>query len=192
MNTPTNLSIHPLLAERRSPYVFDPQRSVAQSDMQALLEAARWAASSYNDQPWRFILGVRERSPQVWQQIHSVLLEGNQAWEDAAPVLMLGLIRPNFSHNGKPNGSALHDLGAAAASLTFEATARGLSVHQMAGIVPDKARDVFQLDEAIVPVTGLAIGYAGDPAQAAPNLAERDAKPRTRKPLSELILAGAL
>lgn len=184
--------IHSLLAERRSPYVFDATRTLSATDLQALLEAARWSASSFNEQPWRFVVGHKGLDPQTWQQLHEVLLEGNQSWAAQAPVLMLGVIKTHFSHNGKPNGTAAHDLGAAAASLTLEATARGLSVHQMAGIVPQRARELFAIEDGFTPLTALAIGYAGDPAAADPALAQRDGKPRTRKPISELVLAGAL
>jgi nitroreductase len=190
MKNPTNQPIHPALSSRWSPYAFDPEREVARDDLAALFEAARWTMSSYNAQPWRYIVGVRGRSQAVWEQVYESLLEGNQGWAKNAPVLALGLARPDFEHNGKPNMAFMHDLGAASASLTFEATTRGLVVHQMIGIDRDKARDLFQLDDSIDPVTGLAIGYVGGPGSVAEEFANRDRKKRERKPMDEIIIHG--
>jgi uncharacterized iron-regulated protein len=141
---PVDQPIHGLMQNRWSPYAFDPSRSVATEDLAAIFEAARWAASAYNAQPWRYIVGVKGRNDEVWERIHDqVLVEGNQAWTGHAPVLALGIVRSAYEHNDKPNGTAEHDLGAASASLTLEATARGLVVHQMGGILPDVAADLF-------------------------------------------------
>lgn len=182
--------IHPLLAQRWSPVIFDAQRTVVSEDMQALLEAARWAPSCFNAQPWRFIVGSKAQSPQVWQKIHDCLAEGNQGWTQAAPVLMLGVVMTHFEHNGKPNGHAVYDLGTAAAHLTVEASARDLLVHQMAGFSADKAAELFQLGDGLQAITALAVGYHGDPADADPALREREARPRERKALKDLLLAG--
>ncbi len=189
-SAPTDVDIHPLLQQRHSPYAFDPQRRVAEEDVRALFEAARWTMSSYNAQPWRYIVGVKARDPDTWQQIHSVLLVGNQPWALNAPVLALGVVEHHFEHNGQSNKAASHDLGAASAYLTLEATARGLVVHQMIGIDPDKARAVFGIDGSLEPLTALAIGYTGTPEDIPETYAERDTKPRVRKPVSDLILRG--
>lgn len=189
---PTEHPIHDLLRERWSPYAFDPNRTVSQADLQALFEAARWAMSSYNAQPWRYIVGVRERNPEVWEQVHGVLVAGNQPWAMNAPVLALGVVEHNFEHNDKPNKAAVHDLGAASANLTFEATARGLCVHQMIGIEPDQAREVFNLSGSLEPLTGLAIGYLGDPSVISEEYAERDNNERARKPTADFIIRGGL
>lgn len=188
---PVDQPIHGLMQNRWSPYAFDPSRSVASEDLAAVFEAARWAASAYNAQPWRYIVGVKGRNDEVWERIHDqVLVEGNQAWTAHAPVLALGIVRSAYEHNDKPNGTAEHDLGAASASLTLEATARGLVVHQMGGILPDVAADLFGLEQPFKALTGLAIGYAGDGSALPEDIAQRDQKPRQRKPLSEIILAG--
>lgn len=184
--------IHELLATRRSPYAFDPERDVTEADLAALFESARWSMSSYNAQPWRYIVGVKSRSPQTWQQLYDVLLEGNQPWAINAPVLALGVVEKNFEHNGKSNKAATHDLGAASAMLTIEATARGLSVHQMIGIEPQQAAAEFQLADSLEAFTALAIGYAGQPSAIPDTYAQRDANPRQRKGLSEIIIAGSL
>ncbi len=190
MKNKTDHPIHALLGSRWSPYAFAPDRDVSTEDLTSLFEAARWTMSSYNEQPWRFIVGVRSRDRPTWDQVLSVLLEGNQIWAKNAPVLVLGILVQNFARNGKINTAAAHDLGAAAASITFEATARGLNVHQMIGIDPEKARDTFALPDSFEPLTALAIGYAGAPEAVDEAIALRDARPRTRKPLQEIILRG--
>jgi nitroreductase len=191
-NAPVDHPIHELLARRHSPYAFDPGRGVSESDLASLFEAARWAMSSYNAQPWRYIVGSRDRSPETWERIFGVLVEGNQPWARNAPVLALGIVRSSFEYNGKPNRAAEHDLGAASALLTVEATARGLVVHQMIGIEPEKAREEFGLDAEHEALTALAIGYAGDAGDIPDAYAERDRGERQRKPLSEIIIAGSL
>lgn len=186
----TDVDIHSLIRQRHSPYAFDPARGVSSEDVGALFEAARWTMSSYNAQPWRYIVGVKERDPRTWEKIQSVLLEGNQPWAANAPVLALGVAQHHFEYNDKPNKSASHDLGAASAFLTLEATARGLVVHQMIGIDPDKAREVFGIDGSLEPLTALAIGYAGAATDVDASFAERDEKPRERMPVDQFILAG--
>ena len=124
--------------EAWSPYAFS-DRPVSEDDLRSLFEAARWAASSYNEQPWRYIVATRTDT-EAFERLVSCLVEGNQPWAKLAPVLALGCTSLNFAANGRPNDAAEHDLGAASACLCLEATARGLFVHQMIGILPDKAR----------------------------------------------------
>ncbi len=189
---PVEHPIHALLAERHSPYAFDPEREVSDADLGALFEAARWTMSSYNAQPWRYIVGVKGRSQATWDKIYQVLLEGNQPWAANAPVLALGVIEKNFEYNGKPNKAAAHDLGAASAMLTVEATARGLVVHQMIGIDAEAAHAAFGLADSQESLTGLAIGYEGAPGVIPAQYAERDEGPRERKSLADIILDGGL
>jgi nitroreductase len=181
--------IHELLTKRWSPYAF-ADRAVSDQDLRSLFEAARWAASSYNEQPWRYIVATKANAAE-FERLLSCLIEANQAWAKAAPVLALGCTSLNFALNGKPNAAAIHDLGLASASLTFEATVRGLDVHQMIGILPDKAREVYRIPQDVQPLTGLAIGYAGDPAALPEKLRERDLAPRKRKALAEFVFGGA-
>ncbi|MCY3803657.1 MAG: nitroreductase family protein [Gammaproteobacteria bacterium] len=188
-NAESEYPVHELIGKRWSPYVF-ADRAVPRDDLRSLFEAARWTMSSYNAQPWRYIVGILGYSDALRDQVFSVLLEGNQAWAGRAPVLALGLVEHNFEHNGKPNKAAVHDLGAASAQLTLEATARGLCVHQMVGIDPDKAREVFDLPDSIEPFTGLAIGYPGKAEDADEEFASRDSRPRVRKPMQDIFLAG--
>jgi nitroreductase len=155
----------------------------------AILEAARWAPSSYNEQPWAYIVGTKE-NPDDWQKVLSTFIEFNQGWAKSAPVLMLSVAEKNFAKNGKPNRHALHDVGAATANLTMEATSLGLHVHQMAGIDPEKARQVFGIPENWEAVAGIAIGYVGDPDTLPADLKERELAKSTRKPQSEFVFTG--
>ena len=181
-------AIHELLAKRWSPYAF-ADRPVAEADLRSLFEAARWAASSYNEQPWSYIVATRD-DRQQFERVLSCLVEGNQAWTKNVPVLGLGIVTHRFKLNGKDNKAAVHDLGLASANLTVEATARGLVVHQMIGILPDKARETFQIPEGSEAWTGLAIGYAGDSQTLPDKLKERDLAPRQRKPLTEFVFGA--
>src|SRR5262249_6696759 len=137
-------------------------RPVPEADLRSLFEAARWAASSYNEQPWRYIVATKA-DPAAFETLLSCLVEGNREWARAAPVLALGCASLNFALNGKPNAAAEHDLGLASATLTFEATVRGLHVHQMIGILPDRASEVYRIPDAFRPLTGLAVGYVAEP-----------------------------
>jgi nitroreductase len=180
--------IHELLAKRWSPYAF-ADRGVSDYDLRSLFEAVRWAASSYNEQPWRYIVATKT-DPAGFDRLLSCLVEGNQVWAKAAPILALGCVSLTFALNGKPNAAAAHDLGLASASLTFEATARGLFVHQMIGILPDRARELYRIPEDVQPLTGLAIGYAADADTLPEKYRERDLMPRRRKGLGDFVFGG--
>lgn len=181
--------VHPLIVRRWSPYAFG-DAPVAKDDLLALFEAARWAASSYNEQPWVFLVATKD-DPKEFQRILSCLEEANQAWARHAPVLVLACVRQKFSRNGKPNGVALHDLGLACGNLCVEATARGIQAHMMAGIRPDKARVEFAIPEGVQPCTALAIGYAAEASSLSAEMAQRETSPRSRKPLSEFVHSKA-
>jgi nitroreductase len=184
----TDHPVHDLIAARWSPYAF-ADRPVAKADLLSLFEAARWAASSYNEQPWSYLVATRDE-PEEYARLLSCLVEGNQAWAKAAPVLALGCTSLNFTRNGQPNAAALHDLGLASANLVLEAAGRGLAVHQMIGILPDRARQLYAIPDGVQPLTGLAVGYPGDPAALPEQLRPRDAARRPRKPLSAFVFAG--
>jgi nitroreductase len=188
MKAVTDFSVHDLIFNRWSPYSF-ADKSVSDDDLRSLFEAARWAPSSYNEQPWSYIVAKKEDADE-FQRLLSCLVDVNQVWAKSASALALGITRLNFARNGKLNSAAHHDLGLAAANLVLEATARGLSVHQMAGILPDKARELYSIPEGYEPLTGVAIGYAGDPANLPEELRVRDGARRQRKPLKEFVFAG--
>ena len=185
----TDHPIYELLAARWSPCAF-ASRPVSPEDLRSLFEAARWAASSFNEQPWSYLVATKD-DPEAFQQLLSCLVEPNQVWAKTAPVLAIGVTSLNFKLNGKPNKAAMHDLGLATCSLTLEATARGLVVHQMIGILPDRARELYNIPAGHEALTGLAIGYLGDPAELPEKLRARDPAPRTRKPLKEFVFSGA-
>ena len=184
----TDFPIQHALADRWSPYGFE-DRAVAEADLCSLFEAARWAASSYNEQPWNYIVATKE-NPKEFDQLLGCLVEANQAWAKAAPVLALGVVSLRFAKNGKDNRAAVHDLGLASGNLVMEATTRGLSVHQMIGILPDKAREVYQIPEHFEAWTALAIGYNANPNTMPAALKERDMAPRQRRPLRDFVFAG--
>ena len=181
--------IHALLAERWSPYGFT-DRAVPAADLSSLFEAARWAASSYNEQPWAYIVATREM-PGEFSRLLSCLVPGNQAWAKAAPVLALGVVSRKFSKNGEDNRAAVHDLGLASANLVLEATARGISVHQMIGLLPERARELYRIPAQCEAWTALAIGYRASADQLPDGLRERDLAPRTRKPIGQFVFSGA-
>jgi nitroreductase len=188
MKAVTDYPVHELIASRWSPYSF-ANRSVSDDDLRSLFEAARWAPSSYNEQPWSYMVAKKEDLDEFGRLL-SCLVEANQAWAKAASVLALGISRLNFARNNNPNRAAIHDLGLAAANLVLEATSRGLAVHQMIGILPDKVRELYSVPEGHEPMTALAIGYAGDPMDLPEELRPRDSARRPRKPLKEFIFGG--
>lgn len=181
--------VNDLVASRWSPYAF-ADRGVSEADLRSLFEAARWAPSSYNEQPWSYIVARREE-PAEFARLLSCLVEGNQAWARAVPVLALGVTTLLFRRNGRPNRAAQHDLGLASGNICVEATARGLRVHQMIGILPDRARELYAIPEGSEALTGIAIGYLAPPAGVPDALRQRDEVPRTRKPLHEFVFHGA-
>jgi nitroreductase len=178
--------IEPILA-RWSPRAFS-HRPVSHEDLKTIFEAARWAASSYNEQPWRFLVG--HRGDPTYQKIFDSLVEFNQGWAKSAPVLILSAAQKHFARSGAPNHFAIHDTGAATAYLVLQATVLGLHAHSMAGFDQEKARAAFGIpvDFAIGAVT--ALGHLGDAETLPEGLREQDLSPRQRKPLSEFVFAG--
>lgn len=185
----TDHPIHELIRNRWSPRAFS-DKSVEPGVLASLFEAARWAASSFNDQPWAYLVATKDDS-ENFKKMVAVLMEFNANWAKNAPVLAISVARRNFSHDGSPNPVAMHDVGAANAQLTAEATSRGLLVHQMAGFSRDKARQTFGIPESWDPVSAIAIGYPGDPDTLAEDFRKRELAPRTRKPLREFVMTGS-
>jgi nitroreductase len=179
-------AILPALAERYSPYIFEP-RAVERDKLLSCLEAARWSASSFNEQPWSLILAEREDS-EAFEKALGCLVEANQQWAKDAGVLILTTTKRKFSKNDKPNRVCEHDLGLAMGNLTVQATALGLAVHQMAGVDLQKVRHTYNVPEGHDPMTAVAIGYAGDPDKADDQeMANRDRGERSRKPFGEWV-----
>lgn len=176
---PVKYPIHDLLKHRWSPRAF-ADRDVEPEKLRSLFEAARWAASSFNAQPWHFVIATR-KEPEAFARVLSCFVEFNQSWAKGAPVIGISVAKLNFEQDGKPNRHAYHDVGQAAAYLALEAAAEGLQLHQMAGILVDKAREVLAIPEGYDPVSGLALGYPGDPQSLSERLRERELAPRQRK-----------
>jgi nitroreductase len=185
---PSQHPIHDLIRDRWSPRAFS-DKSVSPEILRSIFEAARWAPSSSNEQPWAYIVGTKDQ-PENFAQLLSVLVEFNQGWAKHAPVLGLAVAELAFAKNNTPNRNAQYDVGAATAHLTFEATARGLFVHQMGGFDADKARQVFAIPEGWAPIAAFAVGYPGDPASLPQPLHDREIAPRSRKPLTDFVMSG--
>lgn len=185
----TAFPILDILAERWSPLAFSDRR-VADDDLRSLFEAARWAPSANNEQPWRFLIATRDQADE-FARLLSCLTDGNKLWAHAVPVLCLNLVSTRYTRNGKENRTAAHDLGLAMGNLLAEATSRGLHVHQMGGILPDRVTELYELPADVAPWTAMAIGYAGDPSALPEKLLERELAVRTRKPLVDVVYSGA-
>jgi nitroreductase len=178
----------PLFHHRWSPRSFS-SREVSPADLAKVFEAARWAASSYNEQPWRFLVGVRNSL--TYKKIFDSLMPINQTWAVYAPVLILGATRTTFSHNGAPNRVALYDLGAAASYLTLQAAALGLSTHQMAGFDASAARQALEIPEDYLIGAVIALGYQGEPAALTnEQMLAQEVAPRQRKPLKDFVFSS--
>lgn len=183
----TQFPIHDLLSRRWSPRAF-AERPVESEKIQRMLEAARWASSCFNEQPWVFIIATAAQ-PAEHSKLLSCLVEGNQVWAKRAPLLIITVAKQHFDHNGQPNRHAVHDVGLAVGNLVVQATAMDLFVHQMAGILPKVIREGFSLPSGYEPVTGLAIGYPGDLNVLPEEIRERERAPRSRKALQEFVFA---
>ncbi len=182
----TQYTIHPFLRARWSPRSFSP-KPIAEKDFFSLFEAARWSPSGNNLQPWAFITAVQ--GTDTHQKLVDVLMGFNQYWAKNAPLLVLSMAQRERSE-GKPNPSALYDLGQSVAHLTFQAESLGISVHQMGGFDKNQAREVFGVPAEYELVTAIAIGYAGDPDTLPEDLRTRELAPRTRKPLKSFVFAN--
>ena len=185
---PADFPIHDLLAKRWSPRAFS-DKPIDKATIRRLLEAARWSPSSYGEQPWAFFVATKDQA-EDYAKLLSCMVEFNQGWAKSAPLLVIPVAHLTLERNGQPNLHAYHDVGLAVAHLTFQATAEGLFVHQMAGIKPPHARTVLGIPDGWDPVTAVAIGYLGDPASLPAELAKRELAERTRKPQSSFVFGS--
>ena len=183
----TGVAVHPLLAERWSPRGFDRAHEIGDEALAVLIEAARWAPSAQNSQPWRFL--VTRRGEPAHDRLFAALAPGNQAWAGAASALILVAAR-TAGDDGRPQPWALYDTGQAVAALVTQAQADGLAVHQMGGFDTDAVRAGFGLADTLTPVVVLAVGRQDGAAGLPAPLAAREAAPRTRHPVSDLLLAA--
>lgn len=185
---PTTFPILSVIQNRWSPVGYDPTQPVDEDQLHSVLEAARWAPSSYNEQPWQYVIGrVGEKNH---SDLSDCLVEGN-AWAKNAPILMLSLAKKTFNRNEKPNHHCLHDLGAASAFMNLQATELNLAMHQMAGFDGDKARTLFNIGKEYELGAMIALGHTVKDLSTLPEAwAERDKGPRQRKALEEMVWPG--
>jgi nitroreductase len=185
-HAPDGAGVEHLIRRRWSPRAF-ADKEVSADDLKKLFEAARWAASSFNEQPWRFLVG--RRGDETYKKIFGALVEFNQSWAKSAPVLVLSAAKKTFSASGQPNRYGLHDTGAATTLLSLQATANGLHTHSMAGFDAEQARASFAIpsDYDIGAVT--ALGYFGDPESLPDQMQKTEVAPRQRKPLEEFVFS---
>lgn len=183
----TQYPIHPLLANRWSPRAFS-SRPVEAEKLLRLFEAARWAPSSMNLQPWSFIVAAADDS-ETHDRMAQVLNARNQEWARSAPVLLLAVAQRE-RQPGTPNRFAWYDLGQAVALLSTQATADGLALHQMGGFDSEKARQAFAIPEGYEAVTAIALGYHGSLDALPEDQQVRERAPRQRKPLEAFVFAG--
>jgi nitroreductase len=185
----TTFPIHDLLAGRWSPRAF-ADRAIPPDVLGSLLEAARWAPSSRNLQPWRFVIAERHRDAEGFARILSTLMEGNQIWAQHASVLLIAVTQPKPDDAQRANAYARYDVGQAMAYLTIQAMACDLYLHQMGGFRRDKAREALAIPDGYEPVVSAAIGYLADPSVLPEEIRARELAPRTRHPLSEQVFSG--
>ncbi|HEX4542147.1 MAG TPA: nitroreductase family protein [Candidatus Acidoferrum sp.] len=179
--------VHQLIRDRWSPRAF-ADKAIPKDVFRSLFEAARWAPSSNNEQPWAYLVATKDHK-ENFEKMLGVLVEFNAGWAKNAAALALAMAKLTFAQNNAPNRNAQYDAGAASAWLTVEATLQGLAVHQMAGFDPEKARRSFGIPEGWEPLAVIAIGYPGDPDSLPSKLKDRELAPRTRKPISEFVMA---
>lgn len=183
---PAESGVEEIILKRWSPRSY-ADKPVSGEDLKKIFTAASWAASSYNEQPWRFFAG--KKGDATYAKIMDSLLEFNQNWAKTAPVLILSVGKKTFTQNDQPNAYALHDTGAASANLSLQATALGLHTHGMAGLDKDKARANFGIPEGFEIGAVWALGYLGDPEVLPAQLKEMEVAPRKRMPLNEFVFA---
>jgi nitroreductase len=177
--------IHEVIAKRASAHAF-AARPVTARDLRAVLEAARWAASSFNAQPWKFVVARREDA-KSFENTLSALMPMNREWASSAPVLIVTVARANYPHNEQPNRHAWHDVGLATGNLMTQAAALGLVTGPMGGFDPKAAREKLHIPEGWEPVAVIALGY---PADTGATDGARTARPRARHPLAEIVFGG--
>ena len=184
----TDHEILEVIQQRWSPRAFDASKPLERADLLRLFEAARWAPSAGNEQPWRFVATVRDQSGAAFAALLDALLPKNRSWAEAAPVLVLVAVETTNRWSAEPRFSAWYDAGQAVGFLTLQATAMGVSVRQMEGFDRDRARAACHVPDAFLPAVVMAIGYAGDPERL-PVESHRQAErqPRTRRPLGEFV-----
>ena len=183
-NIETSFDLHPFFRQRWSPRSFSNE-PILEEQVLELIEAARWAPSANNEQPWLFYYGLKGATQ--FDDLWNTLAPGNRPWAKNAAVLMVTMIRKTFTKNGNPNPWALHDLGMANAQLILQATHRNIYGHFMAGFDKGKIKETLTLPEDIEPVAMLALGHLGNPEQLEEPYKGRELSARSRLPIQDII-----
>lgn len=184
----TKHKIIELIKNRWSPRSFS-DKTIDQESINSLFEAASWAASAYNEQPWRFLFATKENF-EVYNRILGTLVEWNQNWAKSAALLILTITKLNFSHNNKPNRTAFYDLGQAIGQLGLQASSMDLYVHQMSGFDHQKAEKEFSIPGDFTAVSVLAVGYLGKAEDLPEDLRKLEQTARTRNELNSFVFEG--
>lgn len=187
---PSDAPLSAGIATRWSPRSYLPD-AVPDAALRRVLEAARWASSAYNEQPWQYLVTRKENEPEAHAKLLACLVPFNQGWAGAAPVLLLACARMNSASSGKPNRWADYDTGQASSAMAIEAATLGLQIHQMAGFDAAAARAAFAIPEDVTPIAAMALGKPGPASALTGQLAEREVAPRARKPGAEMFFAAA-
>ena len=185
---PVEFPVNELIQNRWSPRAFS-DKLVPQEVLRSLFEAARWAPSSNNEQPWAYIVATKDDAENFEKSL-GALVEFNANWAKKAPVLVIAVAELAFAKSNAPNRNAQYDVGAASLQLSIEATARGLVVHQMAGFDPETAKEAYDIPQGWEPIAAMAIGYPGDASSLPEPLQSREKAPRSRKRIREFVMSG--
>ncbi|OON70982.1 nitroreductase family protein [Hymenobacter sp. CRA2] len=186
----THFPVADFIKHRWSPRAFTSQ-PIEDDALRTLFEAAAWAPSAMNEQPWQFIYAHREQT-EAFQKVWNCLLPGNQPWAKNAAVLVIVLARKSFSSNGADNRHYLHDVGMATANLLLQAGTMGIHGHVMGGFDLAKTQQEFGLPTDLEPATFLALGYVGTAEQLEEPFRSRELAGRSRKPLDEFVFENQL
>jgi len=185
---PVEYPVLDVIKNRWSPRAFS-DKPVPTEVLRSLFEAARWAPSSNNEQPWAYIVATKDDA-ENFEKALGALVEFNAGWAKKAPVLAIAVAQLAFAKNNAPNRNAQYDVGAASLQLSIEATARGLVVHQMAGFDPETAKEAYNIPQGWEPIAAMAIGYPGDASSLPEPYQSREKAPRTRKRIREFVMSG--
>jgi nitroreductase len=186
LNRESTYPILPLLLSRVSSRAFSEER-LTEDELMSLFEAARWAPSSYNNQPWRFVYA--RRGEKEWDTLFNVLIDFNKSWTNKADTLVVVISKNNFEHNNKPSRTSHFDTGSAWMSLALEAHSRGIVTHGMEGFDYEAIKNALQIPDSFTVEAMVAIGKAGSKDELSEELRKREV-PSTRKPLTDIVAKG--
>ena len=185
--TPNNYPILKAFKQRWSPRAYS-DKPVEKEKIQSIFEAARWAPSARNEQPWRFIVGIK--GDESWDKIFETLVEWNQQWTQRAPVLILNIGKKFYDFKHLENDTYQYDTGQAVAMLVTEVVNQGLIGHQMSGFSAEKASELFEISDDYQPISVTAVGYSGDPKLLPEDMYTSETEERKRRPIDETVFAG--